>query len=201
MKYRRLRDDPRPIDRIDAGERGNGSEGVVIEQPFTIAGSLQGASIASAWTLSSRRWSSCAAARRDASMREQHEDVGADAPAEGFDRSAPVSPRSRHDRGALAARGQHMSIRRPRSCMQSLEGERRPWKSSSMKSLAPYCDSGATAPDGGNCVGLPRQRASPAPGWHRRRTAGSRRTPPPRRAVQRIWRSAPASSRGQDSGT
>ena len=63
----------------------------------------------------------------DPAVREQHEDVGAVAPAERLDRGAAgVAGGRDHDRGALAARGEHM-IHQPAEELhrQVLEGERR----------------------------------------------------------------------------
>ena len=78
-----------------------------LNMPFTIAWqSSKVPSTASAWTLSSATVVIMPPLHvGDAALREQHEDVGALAPAERFDRGAAGVARGRdHDGGALAAR-------------------------------------------------------------------------------------------------
>jgi hypothetical protein len=49
----RLRHDARPVDRVDARERDRSRNAWWLNNPFTIAWHVEGASIASAWTLPS----------------------------------------------------------------------------------------------------------------------------------------------------
>ena len=143
-----LGDDARPVDGVDAGSRARSRKARSLNMPFTSAWqSSKVPSMATAWTLASAAWSSCAAARRRCGPREQNEDVDAARAAEGLDRrAAGVAGGGAHDGDALAARCQHAVHQPASSCIAtSLKASVGPWNSSSTKWLRSIWASGVTA--------------------------------------------------------
>ena len=128
----RLRDDARPIDRIDAGQPHAVAEGVMIEhrlhQRLAI---VEGAFDRERVHVCVRRRGHHAPLHfGNAAMREQHHHVHLGAAAERLDRGAAGVARGRHhDGGALAALLQHV-VHQPGDQLHGevLEGERRPMK-------------------------------------------------------------------------
>ena len=126
----RLRDDARPVDRIDAGEPHAVAEGVVIEHRLhqrlaVVEGAFDGERV---HVVVGRRGHHAPLHLGDAALREQHHDVDLGAAAEGLDRGAAgVAGGRDHDGRALAARLQHV-VHQPRDELHGevLEGERRP---------------------------------------------------------------------------
>ena len=125
----RLRDDARPVDRVDAGQRHPIAKSVVVEQALhdrlaVVEGAFDRERVD---VVVGGRGHHAPLHVGDAPVREQHEDVGAAAAAERLDRrAAGVAGGRHHHRGALAARGQHV-IHQPAQKLhrQVLEGERR----------------------------------------------------------------------------
>jgi hypothetical protein len=145
-----LRDDARPVDRIDARKPHPVAKAWWLNRPFTSAWqSSKVPSTASACTLLS------SGGRHhpplhvgDAAVREQHKQIGPLAAAERLDRGAAGVARGRdHDGGALRrAPPARDPSAAPADCMAtSLNASVGPWNSSSRKVLAPNCASGTTA--------------------------------------------------------
>ena len=127
-----LRDDARPVDRIDARESRLVAESVVVEHALhdrlaIIEGALDRQCV-----------DIVVAGRRhhpplhvgDAALRKQHEEIGAGAASERLDRgSAGIARRRDHDGGALPARGERMVHQAAKELHgQVLERERGPVK-------------------------------------------------------------------------
>ena len=134
-RYRRgeiinhLRHDPRPVDRVDAGQRDRVAKAVVIEQPFHDRLAI----VESAFD---RQRMDIGSTRRrhhpplhvgDPPVRKQHDQVDIVETGERVDRGTPGIARGRdHDGGALRAPGQHM-VHQPRDQLHRdvLERQRR----------------------------------------------------------------------------
>ena len=124
-----LRDDARPVDRIDARQRDLVAELVVIEHRLhdrlaIVKGALDGERM---HVGSARRRHHAALHVGDAPVREQHDEIDIVEAGKGIDRGAAGVARGRdHDGGALRALGKHM-IHQPRDQLHRhvLEGERR----------------------------------------------------------------------------
>ena len=202
-----LRDDARPVDRVDARQPHPVAEGVVVEQALhdRLAVVERAFDRERVDVVVGRGRHHAAAARRRCgpagTARTGRRARG---------RGTPRPPRRRcrrRSRTTMVVRSPRAastwSISRASSCIAtSLKASVGPWNSSSRKMLAPICDERRDGRMAEGAVGLARHAATGRPRRsRRRRTAGSPRRPPRHRAGRRSPRSSPASSCGQLSGT
>jgi hypothetical protein len=124
--------DPRPVDGVDAGQHLVAEAMVVEHRLHEVLAIVEGAVDGDGMDVGRAVVVICRAAPRNPAMRKQDEDIDDRAP-EGVDRSAAGIARGRaDDGGALGRACQHM-VHQPREQLHRhvLEGERRPWNSSS----------------------------------------------------------------------
>ena len=156
-----LRDDARPVDRVDAGEPHAVAEGVMIEQALhdRLAVVERAFDRERMHVRLGRRRHHAPLHLGDAAVRIEHDDVDLVAAAERLDRGAAGVARGRdHDGRALAALRQRM-IHQPREELhrQVLEGERRAVEQLEHEGAGRQAARAARPPDGGTC----RRRRAP----------------------------------------
>ena len=172
-----LRDDARPVDRVDAGEPHAVAERVVVEQALhdRLAVVERAVDRDRVDVVVRRRRHHAALHVGDAAVRKQHDEVDA---ARGRGTPRPrrrrCRPRSRPRWWrARRARSSAWSISRARNCIaRSLKASVGPWNSSSTKRVRRRPAPAAPRPDGGRCRrprapcgrDRPRRSASPTNG-------------------------------------
>ena len=197
----RLRDDARPVDRIDAGQAHAVAEGVVIEHRLhqrlaIVEGAFDRERV---HVFIRRRGHHAPLHLGNAAVREQHHHVDLGAAAERLDRGAAGVARScDHDGGALAALTQHV-VHQPRHQLHGevLEGERRPVKQFEHEQARPELGERRGRRMAERAVGLARHAGEIGlRRCRRRRRGGSPRPRPRRKACRQNRRSFATSSAG-----